>query len=77
MKEATLSRSVRFSGSGPESLRRSAQQVQALVRRTAEEDGRGVAVWLEQEPGSSGVAIIDHYRRHALAGFAFRGALLH
>ena len=28
---------------------------------------------MEQEPGSSGVNTIDHYRRRILAGFAFYG----
>ncbi len=54
-------------------LRGTPQQVQALVRQTAEEDGRGTAIWMEQEPGSAGVALIDHYRRHVLQGFNFRG----
>jgi predicted phage terminase large subunit-like protein len=53
-------------------LRGSPQQVQALVRGTAEQDGPGVPVWMEQEPGSAGKAVIDHYLR-LLAGFAFRG----
>jgi predicted phage terminase large subunit-like protein len=48
------------------------QQVQALVRRTAEADGRGVSIWMEQEPGSAGVAVRDHYLR-LLAGFDFHG----
>ena len=42
-------------------LRGTPQQVQALVRQTAEEDGRPVAIWMEQEPGSAGVTVIDHY----------------
>jgi predicted phage terminase large subunit-like protein len=53
-------------------LRGTPQQVQALVRRTAEADGRGVPIWMEQEPGSAGVTVIDHYLR-LLAGFSFRG----
>jgi predicted phage terminase large subunit-like protein len=52
-------------------LRGSPQQVQALVRHTAEADGRNVPVWMEQEPGSSGVALVDHYRRHVLTGWDF------
>jgi predicted phage terminase large subunit-like protein len=28
---------------------------------------------MEQEGGSGGVTTIDHYARHVLAGFAFRG----
>jgi predicted phage terminase large subunit-like protein len=47
-------------------------KVEALVRRTAEEDGRQTTVWMEQEPGSSGVNTIDHYTRNVLRGFQFR-----
>lgn len=47
--------------------------VERLVRQTAETDGRNVIVWLEQEPGSSGVNVIDHYRRNVLPEFAFYG----
>jgi predicted phage terminase large subunit-like protein len=53
-------------------LRGRPQEVQALVRHTADLDGREVAVWMEQEPGSAGVALIDHYLR-LLAGFTFHG----
>jgi len=48
-------------------------EIEQLVRQTAELDGREVPVWMEQEPGSSGVDTIDHYLRHVLAGFSFRG----
>jgi len=47
--------------------------VEALVRQTAELDGRAVDVWLEQEPGSAGVNTIDHYQREVLKGFACFG----
>jgi predicted phage terminase large subunit-like protein len=53
-------------------LRGSPRQVEEVVRQTAEEDGPDVQVWMEQEPGSSGVAVIDHYRR-LLAGCTFQG----
>lgn len=46
--------------------------VDDLVRRTAERDGRGVKIWMEQEPGSSGVRTIDYFRRNVLAGWEFR-----
>ena len=49
------------------------QEVEALVRQTAEEDGRGVHILMEQEPGSAGVTVIDHYLRHVLSGYNFRG----
>lgn len=47
--------------------------VENLIRQTAEVDGKGVPIWIEQEPGSSGVNTIDHYIRTVLAGFAVRG----
>jgi len=47
--------------------------VEALVKQTAQLDGRGVTICMEQEPGSSGKSIIDHYRRNILAGFVFYG----
>jgi predicted phage terminase large subunit-like protein len=53
-------------------LRGSPQTVQNLVRQTAELDGRRVPIYMEQEPGSAGVALIDHYSR-LLAGWNFRG----
>ena len=46
--------------------------VEALVRQTAEIDGPGVAIWMEQEPGSSGKNTIATYAR-LLAGYNFRG----
>src|SRR5262249_48640355 len=48
------------------------QGVELLVRRTAEADGKGVAVWMEQEPGSAGVALIQRYVT-LLASFNFHG----
>jgi len=51
----------------------SPRHCEALVRQTADMDGKDVPIWMEQEPGASGVAIIDHYRRNILRGFAFRG----
>jgi len=50
--------------------------VEKRVLRTAQEDDRNLAsisIEMEQEPGASGVATIDHYRRHVLKGYAFRG----
>lgn len=45
--------------------------VEALVRQTAQLDGVGVTIAMEQEPGSSGKALGDHYRRTVLQGYAF------
>lgn len=44
-------------------------QVESLMRRTAERDGRDVEIFIEQEPGASGKAYVDNLRRHTLAGY--------
>lgn len=54
-------------------IRQTPRHVEALIRQTAEIDGRAVEIYMEQEPGSSGVNTIDHYRRRILLGFTFRG----
>jgi predicted phage terminase large subunit-like protein len=48
------------------------KDVQAVIRRTAELDGRAVRIRMEQEPGSSGVEVIDLYARQILVGYDFR-----
>jgi predicted phage terminase large subunit-like protein len=48
-------------------------EVQALIRQTAQLDSVSTAIYLEQEPGSSGVDTIDHYSRNVLKGYNFRG----
>ena len=53
--------------------RATAQAVEALVRQTAEEDGRAVPIWMEEEPGSSGKFVIEHFTRNVLAGWTFHG----
>ena len=55
--------------------------VERLVRSTAERDAKWAAdndidrpmIVMEQEPGSAGVAVIDHYRQKVLPEFAFKG----
>lgn len=49
------------------------QTVQALIKQTAQTDGYNVKVFMEQEPGSSGVDVIDYYSREVLKGYAFKG----
>lgn len=44
--------------------------VEDLIRQTAEMDGRAIPIHIEQEPGSSGVAVVDHYQRTVLPGWA-------
>ena len=46
-------------------------EVESLILRTAERDGRQVRIRMEQEPGSSGADVIAHYSR-LLRGWAFR-----
>lgn len=53
--------------------RLSPKGVEDLVRQTADLDGRQVEVWIEQEPGSSGVKTIDDYQRRILKGFPVFG----
>ena len=48
-------------------------QVESLIKQTAELDGVRVPIWLEQEPGASGVNTIDQYVRRVLPGYAVRG----
>jgi len=47
--------------------------VEKLVKKTAQEDGIGVRVYSEQEPGSSGKALVSYYKRHVLAGWRYDG----
>ena len=54
-------------------VRRPPAEVELLVKQTAAVDGVGTKIWLEEEPGSSGKAITDHYVREVLNGFAVRG----
>lgn len=53
-------------------IRASPREVEQLVRSTAEQDGRNIPVYMEQEPGSSGVHVIDHYQRYVLDGWYFK-----
>jgi len=49
------------------------EKVEQLVAQTAYEDGIGVSVRMEQEPGSSGKALVDQYARYVLPGYDFGG----
>ena len=44
------------------------EKVEQLIAQTAQEDGHSVAIRIEQEPGSSGKALIDQYARYVLPG---------
>jgi predicted phage terminase large subunit-like protein len=47
--------------------------VEALILQTAQMDGHEVMIRMEQEPGSAGVDVIDHYARQVLVGYNFKG----
>jgi len=53
--------------------RLSPKGVEDLIATTAARDGKAVAVWIEQEPGSSGKAVVDHYQRQVLPGYKVYG----
>jgi predicted phage terminase large subunit-like protein len=53
-------------------IRGNPPETEALIKQTADLDGK-IKTYLEQEPGSSGVDVIDHYSREVLKGFAFYG----
>jgi predicted phage terminase large subunit-like protein len=48
------------------------KEVEELMKATAHEDGREVTVWIEQEPGSSGKTVFDHFARAVLPRFEVR-----
>lgn len=48
-------------------------KVEQLIAQTANEDGPAVQIRMEQEPGSSGKALVDQYARYVLAGYDFGG----
>lgn len=54
-------------------IRATPLDVEKLIEQTAKIDGQGVQIWMEQEPGSSGVNTIDYYTRHILQGYYFKG----
>ncbi len=47
--------------------------VEDVIRQTATVDGREVEIAIEQEPGSSGVQVIDYYQRVVLKGYSVYG----
>jgi predicted phage terminase large subunit-like protein len=47
-------------------------RLEALVAETARRDGTAVEVLMEQEPGASGAALTDRFKRHVLRGHIAR-----
>lgn len=54
-------------------LQGSPAQVETAIATTAARDGKRVPIRMEQEPGSSGVSVVDYYSRRILYGYDFRG----
>jgi phage terminase large subunit-like protein len=54
-------------------FRKSSRYIESIIRQTADLDGKECHVYIEQEPGSSGIHVIDHYRRDILPEFVFNG----
>lgn len=51
----------------------SPRNIESMIRNTAAQDGRSVRIRMEEEKGSAGKNLIDHYARHILPGFDFAG----
>lgn len=54
---------------GVKRRRLSSQGVETLVRATAIDDGLDTKIYIEQEPGSSGKALVEHYQNTVLPEF--------
>jgi predicted phage terminase large subunit-like protein len=54
-------------------FQKSPYQTEQMIETCRDGDGHGVQVWMEQEPGSSGVTVIDHYKTDVFAGYSFDG----
>lgn len=53
-------------------MRDTPSKVEQLIRRTAETDYEKPMIYVEQEPGSAGVQVVDHFRRTVLPDFPMR-----
>ena len=54
-------------------IRAKSDKVESFIHQTAQEDGKGVTIRMEQEPGSSGKALIDQYARYVVPGWDLQG----
>ena len=54
-------------------LRGTPAEVERRIRMTAEMEDRKTDIWMEQEPGASGINTIDYYARQVLVGYPFKG----
>lgn len=56
--------------------RRKPMEVEELVKTMARVDGKACEIKMEQEPGSSGEMVIDHYKRQVVPEYVFSGIRL-
>ena len=54
-------------------FRRAPADTEKIIKQAAQIDGITTKIYMEQEPGASGVIMIDHYARDILKGYAFMG----
>ena len=54
-------------------VQKTPHDIEELIRQTAMYDGFTCAIRMEQEPGSSGIAVIERYAREVLQGYNFLG----
>lgn len=54
-------------------VRKAPAETQQEQKATAELDGKKVKIRMEQEPGSSGVITIQHYKDNVFPGYQFKG----
>jgi predicted phage terminase large subunit-like protein len=54
-------------------FRGSPQEIEKNVKATADQDGKEVAVHIEEERGAAGKNLLDQYRRNVLLGFSVTG----
>lgn len=54
-------------------IRAKSDKVEAFIAQTAKEDGLTVPIRMEQEPGSSGKALVDQYARFVVPGYDLQG----
>lgn len=54
-------------------FQKSPKGVELMVKASAIDDGVHVPIWIEQEPGSSGKQVVEHYAKEVLSGFVCKG----
>lgn len=69
----SIDRAGQFLIEDVQEFQKSPSDLEAEIQATARRDGREVEVFIEQEPGSSGKIVIDHFQRRVLPGFAVYG----